>query len=192
VYIYFYRLYSQIRKGAPLHDEWRDAFAQGRFHQRQGRATLKDARQAGATHAAVSDQEPIFNVQVTSNAKPAKQSRASTRRSASNVSLASSMTYWLDPTFSEEGPEKDTLNLFNNAADVMGTHANGVACSPFDGFAEVGASLDSYLLGHPPSEKKRGAPDGVTDDRAAQQPRVELELQPPSDDLFDIALGAFA
>ena len=34
------RLFSQIRKGAPLHEEWHEAFACGRFHQRQGRATL--------------------------------------------------------------------------------------------------------------------------------------------------------
>ena len=34
------RLYSQIRKGAPLHLEWRAAFATNAFRQRQGRATL--------------------------------------------------------------------------------------------------------------------------------------------------------
>jgi len=48
-------LFSQIRKGAPLHDEWRDAFTSGRFHQRQGRAALKlpyesDALASGQRH----------------------------------------------------------------------------------------------------------------------------------------------
>jgi hypothetical protein len=38
-----FRLFSQIRKRAPLHDEWHEAFATGRFHQRQGRATLEAA-----------------------------------------------------------------------------------------------------------------------------------------------------
>jgi hypothetical protein len=174
-----------------LHNEWRDAFAEGRFHQRQGRAAMPDDPRADMAHAA--DHKPS-QVQASTVAKLVVPSRASARRCASNVSMASSMTYWLDPTFSEEGSEKDTLNLFNNAADVMGTHPDGVAREPFDGFAEVGAVFDSAFLGLAPSpNKKRSAPGGADAGAPfAQQPRHEAGFDSSADELFDIAFGAFA
>jgi hypothetical protein len=36
------RLYSQIRKGGPLHEEWKQAFASGRFYQRCGKSRLSN------------------------------------------------------------------------------------------------------------------------------------------------------
>lgn len=186
------RLYSQIRKGAPLHNEWRDAFAEGRFHQRQGRAAMPDDPQADTALAAAP--KPGAQAHETAGAKLVVPSRASARQCAANVSMAASMTFWLDPTFSKEGSEKDTLNLFNNAADVMGTHPTGVDRGPFDGFAEVNASFDAaFLLGPGPSPNtKRSAPDDAGGGPVAQQPRHEAGLQSSADELFDMAFGAFA
>ena len=42
------KIFSQIRKGAPLHNEWKAAFATGKFFQRNGR--LRDGRQHDPEH----------------------------------------------------------------------------------------------------------------------------------------------
>jgi hypothetical protein len=49
-----FRLFSQIRKGAPLHDEWHAAFASGRFRQRQGRAKVEVAARLAAARGMAS------------------------------------------------------------------------------------------------------------------------------------------
>lgn len=136
---------------------------------------------------------------VAPEARPAvAPSRASARQSAqiaassSNTPAprASSMTFWLDPTFSEEGPEKETLNMFNNAADVMGTQLDGKTRGPFDGFVEVGSSAcgensDAFLLGLLPSPKKRQrcAPDaGIQATGESDAACSSLPHQPSSEE----------
>ena len=129
---------------------------------------------------------------VAPEAKPAVgPSRASARQSAqvaasSNAPAprASSMTFWLDPTFSEEGPEKETLNMFNNAADVMGTQLDGKARSPFDGFVEVGSSAwgensDAFLLDLLPSPRKRQRCNPETSTQAANGCEAAYSSLPP-------------
>ena len=217
------RLYSQIRKGAPLHNEWRDAFADGRFHQRQGRAAMPDdgphagaaadgtgADSTGEAFGAAQEAEPLAVVgpsRVSARRLCAQSAAGSTAPSPH----ASSMTFWLDPTFSEEGSEKETLDLFNNAADVMGTHKDGVAKEPFDGFAEVGSSCygentEAFLLSLlPPPKKCRRAyldaptavPCGGADVGGSlqQQPCVQAAaglLGAPSDELFNLVFGDLA
>ncbi len=49
------KIFSQIRKGAPLHNEWKDAFATGKFFQRNGR--LRDGRQHDAPDPELHDED---------------------------------------------------------------------------------------------------------------------------------------
>jgi len=56
-----FRLFSQIRKGAPLHDEWHDAFETGRFQQRQGRATLAAPLSVAPPAQIMAQQAHFFN-----------------------------------------------------------------------------------------------------------------------------------
>ena len=96
------------------------------------------------------------------------------------------MTYWVDPTFAE----KETLDLFNNEADVMGTDPNGATCSPFDGFQEITSGGD-FLQSLLPT-KKRSAPDDERDGyRARQRQKEEQRGLATTDDLYEFVLGAF-
>ena len=168
-------MYSQIRKGAPLHVEWHQAFADERFHQRQGRASLPNE---GAVAT------PVVLKMADVRAAP---SRVSARQAQAPPPVASSMmTYWVDPTFAE----KETLDLFNNEADVMGTDPNGATCSPFDGFQEITSGGD-FLQSLLPT-KKRSAPDDERDGyRARQRQEVEQVGAATTDDLYEFVLGAF-
>ena len=174
------RLYSQIRKGAPLHADWTRAFNEGRFEQRLGRAGEgTDAVMAplGKKAAAVAPSYKSARKAAAVAAAAARNpSPAGAERGPEGAGVAAWVTGLLPPPPPAADPsELWMLSAFNNDESSMGARVVDEFAAASDGgpvAVPAGGPLDP-LFGSRCDEGDRGASPAPK-----QRPLQPLPAQP--------------